>query len=322
MPRQVAGASESDNLAIKGVVEMYAAKGDHIVTVLTEHKAVLDTARYLEAAKRATVTYLKVDRDGKINLLELSEAITERTVLVSVMLANNEIGTIQPVAEIGRICRERGVLFHSDATQGVGKVQIDVDAMNIDLMSFTGHKMHGPKGIGALYVRRKNPRVRLTPQIHGGGHERGVRSGTLNVAGIVGFGRAAEICEAEIPHEGPRITALRDKLLRGITDSISHVHLNGHPTDRLPSNLNLSFEGIDGGALLLELSEIALSGSSACSSAGLSASHVLTALGIGDALASSALRFGLSRYTTEDEVDYVVNRLIAVVEPLRKALAI
>ena len=314
------GATESDNLALKGVAEKYAAQGNHIVTCVTEHKAVLDTARHLERMG-CSVTYLPVDRQGMIDLDDLRNAFTPQTVLVSVMMGNNEIGTLQPIAEIGAICRERGVLFHTDATQCIGKMPMDVEALPIDLMSFTAHKMHGPKGIGALYVRRRAPRVRLSAQIDGGGHEQGMRSGTLNVPGIVGFGKAAEICQNELPEEQRYLTRLRDRLIRGILETIEGTSLNGPPTERLPHNANISFDGMDGDALMAALSEVALSTGSACTSASIEPSYALKAIGLTDALARSSLRFGVSRFTTEEEIDYVVSRLEAIVPKLRSLSA-
>ncbi len=311
------GATESDNLAIKGVAEAYAAKGDHLVTLVTEHKAVLDSCKHLEKQGRR-VTYLPVQEDGLLDLQQLRDAIGDRTVLVSVMAANNEIGVLQPVAEIGRICRERGVLFHTDAAQAFGKAPLDVDAMNIDLMSLTAHKIYGPKGVGALYVRRRGPRVRLAAQMDGGGHERGFRSGTLNVPGIVALGEAAQICQESMASEAERLLHLREKLRRGIMDGAGGVHLNGHPTRRLPNNLNLSFDHVEGDALLTGLKDIALSSGAACTSASLEPSYVLKALGLSDELAYSSLRFGLGRFTTEEEIDYVIVRVSAEVDRLRQ----
>lgn len=311
------GATESDNLAIKGVAEMYADKGDHIITVVTEHKAVLDACKRLEKDGKR-VTYLGVQKDGLVDLNELQSAIEDKTVLVSVMAANNEIGVLQPLAEIGKICRERGVLFHTDAVQAFGKTPLDVNAMNIDLASLTAHKVYGPKGVGALYVRRRNPRVRLTAQMDGGGHERGFRSGTLNVPGIVGFGKAAEIALNEMPEESARLTRLRDKLKNSIKDAIDETYVNGHETLRLPNNMNISFNYVEGESLLMGLKDVALSSGSACTSASLEPSYVLKALGVGDELAHSSLRFGLGRFTTEEEVDYVINRVIREVDRLRE----
>lgn len=310
------GATESDNLALKGIAEMYAEKGDHIITAVTEHKAILDACKHLEKQGKR-VTYLDVDREGLINLDELRDAITDKTVLVSIMMGNNEIGTIQPLKAISEICREKSVFFHTDATQGVGKVPVDVNELGIDLMSFTAHKMYGPKGVGALYVRRKNPRVRLAAQMDGGGHERSFRSGTLNVPGIVGFGKAAELCRLEMDRDIAHTTRLRERLRQGIMDAIDETYLNGSATERLPNNMNISFNYVEGESLLMGLSEVALSSGSACTSASLEPSYVLKALGVGDELAHSSLRFGLSRFTTDEEVDYVINKVIKVVDHLR-----
>lgn len=311
------GATESDNLAIKGVAEMYADKGDHIITVVTEHKAVLDTCKRLEKEGKQ-VTYLGVQPNGLIDLEELKAAITEKTILVSVMAANNEIGVLQPIREIGALCRERGVLFHTDAVQAFGKVPLDVNADNIDLMSITAHKIYGPKGVGALYVRRRNPRVRLTAQMDGGGHERGFRSGTLNVAGIVGFGKAAELAEQEMAQESERLIRLREKLRQGIQDAIDETYVNGSLDHHLPGNLNISFNYVEGESLLMGLKDIALSSGSACTSASLEPSYVLKALGVGDELAHSSLRFGIGRFNTEEEIDYVVSRVVNEVSRLRE----
>ncbi len=311
------GATESDNLALKGVVEMYRAKGDHIITSVTEHRAILDTAKRLEK-QGIKVTYLPVRPDGLVDPDEVRKAITDKTILISIMLANNEIGTINPVAEISRIAKERGILFHCDATQGVGKIPVDVEAMGIDLMSFTAHKIYGPKGVGALYVRRKNPRVRLAPMIDGGGHERGMRSGTLPVPLIVGFGKACELCEQLMPEEGKRLTYLRDKLKDGIMKNLDEVYLMGHPTQRLPNNVNISFAYVEGESLLMGLKEIALSSGSACTTATLEPSYVIRALGVGHDLAHSTIRFGLGRFNTEEEVDYVIKRLIETTTRLRE----
>lgn len=311
------GATESNNLALKGVAEMYAAKGNHIITVQTEHPSVLDTAARLER-RGHQVTYLQVKPDGIIDLDVLRGAITDQTILISVMAANNEIGIIQPLEEIGRIARERGVLFHTDATQGVGKIPIDVNTMHLDLVSFTAHKIYGPKGIGALYVRRKNPRVRLAPLLDGGGHERGMRSGTLNVPGIVGFARAVELALAEREAEERRLTRLRDKLRDQIMSGLDRVFLNGHREKRLPGNLNLSFAYVEGESLMMEMKEVALSSGSACTSASLKPSHVLLALGVSDDLAHSSIRFGLGRFTTEEEVEYVADKVVSAVTRLRE----
>ena len=319
-PREIvwtSGATESDNLAVKGVAEAYADQGDHVVTVATEHKAVLDTVRHLERqGKRVTV--LPVDRQGVVDLGALRGSLTERTVLVSVMLGNNETGTLSPVAEIGRLCRERGILFHTDATQGVGKVPVDVEALGIDLLSLTAHKMYGPKGVGALYVRRRTPRVRLAAQMDGGGHERGFRSGTLNVPGIVGFGVAAELCHREMARDAAHARRLRDTLHAGIAAGLDDVSLNGHPTERLPNTLNLSFGGLEADALLLAMPEVALSSGSACTSASVEPSHVLRALGLTDAQARGSLRFGVGRFTTEDEIGRVIEKVVREAKRLRR----
>ncbi len=311
------GATESDNLALKGVVEMYKEKGDHIITSSTEHRAVIDAAKSLEK-KGVKVTYLPVDKEGRVNPDDVRAAVTDKTILISIMLANNEIGTIHPVQEIGKIAKEKGVLFHCDATQAVGKIPVNVSDAGIDLMSFTSHKIYGPKGIGALYVRRKAPRVRLVPMIDGGGHERGMRSGTLPVPLIAGFGKAVELCEREMAVESVRIQGLRDRLQAGITDALEAVYLNGHPTERLPGNLNLSFAYVEGEALLMGVKEIALSSGSACTSATLEPSYVLRALGVGSDLAHSSIRFGLGRFSTPEEVEYTIDRMIKAVNHLRE----
>jgi len=311
------GATESDNLALMGVAEMYASKGNHIITLPTEHKAIIDTCKYLERHGKE-VTYLSVDEFGMVDLGALRNAIKDTTILVSIMMANNEIGTIQPVAEIGKICREKGVLFHTDATQGVGKIPVDVNAMNIDLMSFTAHKMYGPKGVGALYVRKKSPRVKLSEQMHGGGHERGMRSGTLNVAGIVGFGKACEICKNEMESESKRLIYLRDKMINTFLEKVEYSYLNGHATERLPHNVNVSFEYVEGEGLMMGIKDLAVSSGSACTSATLEPSYVLKALGRGDELAHSSIRYGLGRFTTEEEVDYAIQQTIETVNHLRE----
>jgi len=312
------GATESDNLALKGVLEMYKEKGNHIITSATEHRAVLDTAKSLEAKGLATVTYLPVSKQGMINPEDVRNAITDKTVLISVMLANNEIGTINPIQDIGKIAKERGVLFHCDATQGVGKIPVDVQAMGIDLMSFSAHKIYGPKGVGALYVRKKNPRVRIAAQIDGGGHERGMRSGTLPVPLIVGFGKACELCEQEMPAESARLATMRDRLQAGIMAALEESYLNGHPTSRLPGNLNISFAYVEGESLLMGMKEIALSSGSACTSATLEPSYVLRALGVGTELAHSSIRFGLGRFSTDEEIDYTIKKVIEIVTKLRE----
>jgi cysteine desulfurase len=360
------GATESNNLAIKGVVEFYKHKGDHIITLSTEHKAVLDTCKRLERIRHerleelrslrlaqvsgqdvtaenmaalaeqyrleedetwkkwsalptggARVTYLQPRKDGRVDLEELAAAITERTILVSVMLANNEIGVVQPAAEIGKLCRQRGVLFHTDAVQGAGKVPFDVEAMQVDLASLSGHKMYGPKGVGALYVRRK-PRVRVAPIIDGGGHERGMRSGTLNVAAIVGFGKAAELAHQEMAEEAQRLLRLRERLHRGLSEQLDHLHVNGSLEHRLPGNLNISFAFVEGEALMLNIKDVAVSSGSACTSASLEPSYVLRALGVEEEMAHSSIRFGLGRFNTEEEVDYVARLVVEKVKKLRE----
>lgn len=311
------GATESDNLAIKGVAEMYYERGDHIITVVTEHKAVLDTCKRLE--KRGfKVTYLPVASDGLVSADDVRNAITDKTILVSIMMANNEIGVIQPIAEIGRVCKERGVIFHTDATQAVGKIPFDVNELNVDLASFSAHKIYGPKGVGGLYVRRKNPRVMLVPMMDGGGHERGMRSGTLNVTGIVGLGKACEIAKAEMLDENKRVFNLKEKLRKGIMDEIPDVFINGHPDQRLPGNLNISFAYVEGESLLMGINDIAVSSGSACTSASLEPSYVLKALGVGEELAHSSIRFGLGRFNTDEEVDYTVGRVNEAVNRLRE----
>jgi cysteine desulfurase len=312
------GATESDNLAIKGALEMYQEKGDHVITSQTEHRAVLDTVKALEAKKRVKATYLAVDKVGMVSPEDVRNAITDKTVLISIMLANNEIGTINPIKEIGKIAKEKGVLFHVDATQGVGKIPVNVQDLGIDLMSFSAHKIYGPKGVGALYVRKKAPRVRLAPMVDGGGHERGMRSGTLPVPLIVGFGKACELCEQEMEAEGKRLATMRDRLQATIMNGLEAVYLNGHPTQRLPHNLNISFAYVEGESLLMGVKEIALSSGSACTSATLEPSYVLRALGVGSDLAHSSIRFGLGRFTTDEEVDYTAKRIIEVVTRLRE----
>jgi len=311
------GATESDNLALKGVAEFYKDKGNHIITVRTEHKAILDTGKRLEK-EGCTVTYLDVDAEGRVSPEAIRAAMTDKTILVSVMLANNEIGTVQPIAEIGKVCREKGVLFHTDAVQGIGKVEFDVEAMCVDLASISAHKMYGPKGIGALYVRRKKPRVRLTPIIDGGGHERGMRSGTLNVPGIVGFGKACEILRSEWRDESSRVAALRDRLWGKLSAALDQIYLNGSPKHRLPGNLNVSFSYVEGEAMMMAIKDVAVSSGSACTSASLEPSYVLRALGVGEELAHSSIRFGLGRFNTEEEVDYVADLVIAKVQRLRE----
>ena len=312
------GATESDNLAIKGVLEFYNEKGNHIITCVTEHKAILDSCRALERGGKATVTYLPVDKYGMIDPEAVRKAITDKTVLITVMYANNEVGTIHPIAEIGKSAKEKGIVFHSDATQAVGKIPVDVEKDGIDLMSLSGHKIYGPKGIGAIYVRSKGPRVRLTPQMDGGGHERGMRSGTLNVTGIIGLGKACEIAGSEMLEENRRLHELRDKLQAGIFERLDEVYLNGHPTERLPGNLNVSFAYVEGESLLMGISDIAVSSGSACTSATLEPSYVIRALGTDEELAHSSIRFGLGRFNTEEEVDYVTARVSKEVKRLRE----
>jgi len=311
------GATESDNLAIKGVAEAYRDKGNHIVTCVTEHKAVLDSCKVLQK-HGFQVTYLPVAPDGLIDLGRLGQSLTDKTILISIMAANNEIGTINPIKEIGRLAKEKNILFHTDATQGVGKIPINVDAMGIDLLSLTAHKMYGPKGVGALYVRSTKPRVRLTPMIDGGGHERGMRSGTLNVPGIVGLGMACEISQKEMSAEGERLIALRERLKEGILAELDEAYINGHPVERLPGNLNMSFAYVEGESLLMGLKEIAVSTGSACTSATLEPSYVLKALGVSDELAYSAIRFGLGRFNTTEEIDFTIHRVVEEVRRLRE----
>lgn len=310
------GATESNNLAIKGIAEYLSEKGKHIITVVTEHKAVLDACKYLER-QGYEVTYLPVGTDGLITAQQVADAITDQTVLVSVMTANNETGVVQPIAEIGKVCHERKVLFHTDAVQAFGKIPLDVQEMNIDLMSISAHKIYGPKGVGALYVRRRKPRVRLTPQIHGGGHERGNRSGTLNVPSIVGFGEAAKIAREGMAEEAVRIATLRNRLRDRLRGSIQHVLLNGSETEVLPGTLNISFAYIEGESLLMALKDIALSSGSACTSASLEPSYVLRAMGLDDEMAHSSLRMTIGRFTTEAEIDYVVELISKHVSRLR-----
>jgi cysteine desulfurase len=318
-PRDIvftSGATESNNLALKGVAAMYRNKGDHLVTVATEHKAILDPIRRL-GRDGFQVTVLPVDGHGLVSVEQVAQALTAKTILVSVMAANNEIGTLQPIEAIGRLCKERGVLFHSDAAQAAGKVPLDVEAMGIDLLSLSAHKMYGPKGVGALYVRRRDPRVRLEPQMDGGGQERGLRSGTSNVPAIVGFGTACDLCRQEMTSEASRLTNLCDRLRRGIQDHLGDVTPNGHPTQRLPGNLNLSFAGVKGEALLMSLKDVAVSSGSACTTASLEPSYVLRALGLEDELAHGSIRFGLGRFNTEEEVDEVIRDVVRAVRYLR-----
>jgi cysteine desulfurase len=311
------GATESNNLAIKGIAEMYKERGNHIITQVTEHKAVLDTCKRLEKYGYR-VTYLPVKADGLIDLDDLKRAMDDKTILVSIMFANNEIGVVQPVAEIGKLCHERNVIFHTDAVQAVGKIPVDVNAMNIDVLSLTAHKLYGPKGVGALYVRRRNPRVQISAQLDGGGHERGMRSGTLNVPGIVGLGAACEIAREEMATEAERLTRLREKLKSKLEAALDYVHVNGSMEHRLPGNLNMSFVYVEGESLLMGINEIAVSSGSACTSATLEPSYVLKALGLGDDVAHSSIRFGLGRFNNEAEVDYVADKLIDIVQKLRE----
>ncbi len=312
------GATESDNLAIKGVVEFYKDKGNHIISCVTEHKAVLDSCRALERAGKATVTYLPVDKYGMVDPDAVRKAITDKTVLITIMWANNEIGTIHPIAEIGKIAKEKGIVFHTDAVQAIGKVPVDFEKAGVDLASITAHKIYGPKGIGALYVRSKGPRVRITPQMDGGGHERGMRSGTLNVPGIVGLGAACEIAGMEMPDEAQRLIQLRSQLQAGLFERLDEIYVNGHPTERLPGNLNVSFAYVEGESLLMGINDIAVSSGSACTSATLEPSYVIRALGIDDELAHSSIRFGLGRFNTLEEVDYVTDRVSREVKRLRE----
>jgi len=312
------GATESDNLAIKGVLEFYKDKGNHIITCVTEHKAVLDSCRTLERNGKATVTYLKVDKYGMVDPEDVRKAITDKTVLISIMYANNEIGTIHPIREIGKIAKEKGIIFHCDGVQAVGKIPVDAEKDGIDLLAMSGHKIYGPKGVGALWVRSKGPRVRLTPIIDGGGHERGMRSGTLNVTGIVGFGKACEIAQQDMAEDNKKLLDLRSKLQAGLFERLDEIYLNGHPTERLPGNLNVSFAYVEGESLLMGINDIAVSSGSACTSATLEPSYVIRALGVNEELAHSSIRFGLGRFNTEDEVSYVTDRVSKEVNRLRE----
>ena len=310
------GATESDNLALLGVAEMYREKGNHIITSHIEHKAILDTCHVLE--KRGfEVTYVPVDQYGQVSAETVRAAITPKTILVSIMAANNEIGTINPLAAIGKLCKEKGILFHTDAVQAIGKTPIDVEAMGIDLLSISAHKIYGPKGIGALYVRRRAPRVRLSPLIFGGGHERGMRSGTLNVPGIVGFGKAAELAEKYLSTEPARLIKLRERLWEGLKAELDEIFINGHPAERLANNLNVSFAYVEGESLMMGMKEIAVSSGSACTSASLEPSYVLKQIGVGEDLAHTSIRFGLGRFTTEEEIDYTIKKVVATVKKLR-----
>src|SRR3954471_22900543 len=306
------GATESNNLALKGIAEMYAERGNHIITQVTEHKAVLDTCKHLEK-EGVRVTYLPVQTNGLIDLDQLRDAITDKTILISIMYANNEIGVVQPMKEIGNIAKEKGILFHSDAVQAVGKIPVNVAEDGIDVLSLTAHKLYGPKGVGALYVRRRSPRVQITSQMDGGGHERGMRSGTLNVPGIVGLGKAAELCNREMPEESKRMSFLRDRLLAGLRANLDGVQVNGSMAHRLPHNLHVSFDGVEGERLLMALGDIAVSTGSACSSGSHAPSHVLQAIGAVGENAGAVVRFGLGRGTTDEHVQFAIERLTTVV---------
>ncbi len=311
------GATESNNLAIKGIAEMYRERGNHIITQVTEHKAVLDTCKRLEKYGYR-VTYLPVKADGLIDLEDLKRAMDDKTILVSIMAANNEIGVLQPIREIGKLCHEKNVIFHTDAVQAVGKVPLNVIADNIDVLSLTAHKIYGPKGVGALYVRRRNPRVQIAAQIDGGGHERGMRSGTLNVPGIVGLGKACEIAQSEMENESAYLRGLRDRLNNKLQSELDYIHVNGSMEHRLPGNLNVSFVYVEGESLLMGINDVAVSSGSACTSATLEPSYVLKALGLGDDVAHSSIRFGLGRFNTQAEVDYVATKVIDIVKKLRE----
>jgi cysteine desulfurase len=316
------GATESDNLAIKGIAEMYASKGDHIITLTTEHKAVLDTCKALER-KGHRVTYMQVSKEGFVDLDMLRDAITDKTVLVTIMHANNEIGVIQDIEAIGKLCHEKGVIFHTDATQSIGKIPFDVQKMNVDLASLSGHKIYGPKGVGALYVRKKSPRVKLASQMDGGGHERGMRSGTLNVPGIVGLAKAVEICIEDMESDTKRIQGMRDKMWMDFQAELDEIYINGpdpleKPEWRLPGNLNVSFAFVEGEALMMGIKDIAVSSGSACTSASLEPSYVLKALGVGEDLAHTSIRFGIGRFNTQEECDYTVKQVVDAVKHLRE----
>lgn len=319
-PREIvftSGATESTNLALKGAAEVYAEKGNHIVTQVTEHKATLDTCKHLEKAG-FKVTYLTVQNDGRVSLDDLQRAITPKTILISIMYANNEMGAVQPIPEIGKIAKKANILFHVDGAQAVGKIPVDVEADGIDMLSVSGHKLYAPKGVGVLYVRRKNPRVQIASIIDGGGHEHGMRSGTLNVPGIVGLGKACELCQREMAAETERLRELRDRLKEKITSQLPDVSVNGSMTHRLPHSLSLSFAHVDGESLMMGINDVAVSSGSACTSANIEASYVLKALGLNDDLAHSSIRFGLGRFNTEEEVDYVANRVVETVKRLRE----
>jgi len=311
------GATESDNLAIKGTVEMLADKGKHVVTCTTEHKAVIDSCKYLESKGAAEVTFLDPDRFGRVSRAQVEAALRPETVLITLMAANNEIGTLHPIAEIGALAHEKGIWFHSDATQAIAKVPFDVEAMKVDMASLSSHKIYGPKGVGALYVRRRNPRVRLAPQMHGGGHERGMRSGTLNVPGIVGLGEAARIAKLDFEKDQAHYKRLRERLDASIRSRLDHVELNGSPEWRLPSTLNLSFAYVEGESLIMGVPRVAVSSGSACTSASLEPSYVLRALGVGDELAHSSIRFSIGRFTTDEDVDRAADEIVKTVTRLR-----
>jgi cysteine desulfurase len=311
------GATESDNLAIKGTVEMLAEKGRHVITCATEHKAVIDTCKYLEHKGLADVTFLTPDKYGRVSVEQVTAALRDDTILITLMAANNEIGTLHPIAEIGAVAKAKGIWFHSDATQAVGKIPFDVDEQQVDMASLSAHKIYGPKGVGALYVRRRNPRVRLAPIIHGGGHERGMRSGTLNVPGIVGLGEACRLCKLDFEQSMQRVQVLRDRLEQRIRKDLDHVELNGDPKWRLPSTVNLSFASVEGESLIMGVPDVAVSSGSACTSASLEPSYVLRALGVGDELAHSSIRFSIGRFTTEQDVDEAADEIIKTVKRLR-----
>jgi cysteine desulfurase len=320
-PKEVvftSGGTEAINLALKGVAEMYREKGNHIVTTTIEQRATLDVCKRLER-QGFEVTYLPVGREGLVDVEAVRAALTDKTILISIMFANNEIGTIQPVAELGKLAKEKGIIFHTDATQAVGKIPVDVEAMGIDLLSMTAHMLYGPKGVGALYVRRKSPRVRLAPMVDGGGHERGMRSGTVPVPLVVGFGKAAEICREVMGEESKRLAALRDRLQEQIVSKVDEAYVNGHPDRRLPHNLNISFAYVEGESVLMGLNrEAALASGSACTSATLEPSYVISALGVDSELAHSSIRFGLHRFSTEEEVDFVAQKTVEVIHRLRE----
>jgi cysteine desulfurase len=310
------GATESNNLVLKGVAGMYRQQGNHVITAATEHKAVLDPCKRLER-EGFRVTFLAVDRFGRVTPEQVAAALTDQTILVSIMAANNEIGTLQPIRAIGQLCKQRGVRFHTDAVQAAGKVPLAVEEMGIDLLSLSAHKIYGPKGVGALYVRRRDPRVRLEPLFDGGGHEGGLRSGTLPVPNVVGFGKACELSQQEMASEAERLVGLRERLRQGIMDQLDEVFLNGHPTERLPGNLNLSFAYVEGEALMMAMRDVAISSGSACTSASLEPSYVLKALGVSDDLAHSSIRFGLGRFNTAEEVEFVISDVVRAVRRLR-----